>query len=411
LKKILLSLLIIISLSFKGFCYSVLTHEAIIDAAWEPAIKPLLLQKYPQTTDSQLKEALAYAYGGAVAPDMGYFPRGSKQFTNLIHYVRSGDFVNALIDEAADVNEYAFAIGVLAHYNADKYGHPLGVNICEPLIYPKVRQQYGSKVTYEQDPTDHVRTEFGFDVLQTARGNYASTAYHNFIGFKVAEASLKRAFFKTYGLNVDDLFRNFPRAVNTFRWTVKSLFPELTKAAWASKRNEIRKQQPSATPKTYRYRMSRAEYKKDFPGERSRPGTLASILSFMIRILPKVGPLKELRFKTPGPEAEKLFVQSFDTVLSYYTVSVTHLKVENKTLGNINFDTGEPTAPGRYRMTDENYGELVISLAAKNPDTVDASLKQDIRSFYSQPDTIVIARRDPQKWIQVTAALRKLSSP
>ena len=65
--------------------YSILTHEALIDVNWEKVLLPLLKQKYPGSTDLELKEAHAYAYGGAVVPDMGYFPRGSKLFTNLIH--------------------------------------------------------------------------------------------------------------------------------------------------------------------------------------------------------------------------------------------------------------------------------------------------------------------------------------
>src|ERR1041385_3974119 len=176
--------------------YSVLTHEAIVDASWDSSIQPLLLKKYPRATQDDLNDARAYVYGGAIMPDMGYYPFGNKFFTNLVHYVRSGDFVTALLDESQDLNEYAFAVGALCHYNADKYGHSIGVNRSAPLIYPDIKAKYGDVVTYAEDKTSHIRTEFGFDVLQTARGNYLPTAYHNFIGFEIAKPVLERAFLK-----------------------------------------------------------------------------------------------------------------------------------------------------------------------------------------------------------------------
>jgi hypothetical protein len=200
--------------------YSVLTHEAIIDANWEKVLLVLLKKKYPDSSPEALKQAHAYAYGGAIVPDMGYYPFGSKVFTNLIHYVRSGDFVVALFKEAQNINEYAFALGVLCHYEADRYGHSLGINPAVPLVYPELQSKFGNMITYAEDHLSHIRTEFAFDVLQTARGNYASTAYHDFIGFQVARPVLERAFFQTYGLKVTELFGNFPRAIGTFRWLV-----------------------------------------------------------------------------------------------------------------------------------------------------------------------------------------------
>src|SRR5471030_94158 len=215
--------------------YSVLTHEAIIDASWEKFIVPLLLKKYPGATPEQLKEAHAYAYGGAVTPDIGYYPFGSSLFTNLVHYVRSGDFVEALLSESQDINEYSFSLGMLCHYNADRYGHLLATNRSVPIIYPKMKSKFGDVVTYAENRVSHARTEFSFDVLQTARGNYASTAYHDFIGFKVSEPVLDKAFRKTYGLELKKIFGGLSLAVETFRWSVQSLMPGITKVAWATK--------------------------------------------------------------------------------------------------------------------------------------------------------------------------------
>ena len=367
--------------------YSVLTHEAIVDAMWNISIKPLLKQKFPNATEEQLKEAHAYVYGGAVAPDMGYYPFGSKLFTNLVHYVRSGDFVIALLDEAETIDEYAFALGVMSHYNADNYGHPLGVNVSVPIIYPKVRKKYGDVVTYEQDKAAHVKTEFGFDVLQTARGNYAPEAYHDFIGFEISKPVLERAFLKTYGLTLDDVFHNFSLAVGTFRWTVKDMFPTITKTAWAMKKDEIVKTNPKATGSSFIYKMNRHTYYKEFGKEHTKPGFSAFILSVIIKIVPKIGPLKALQFKTPNAEAEKLFVESFDTVTVHYKIYTDELRTKNFSLSNIDYDTGKKTAPGEYELADENYGTLLLMLRQENFKNVTPSLKENILMFYNKIDS------------------------
>jgi hypothetical protein len=367
--------------------YSVLTHEAIVDAMWNISVKPLLKQKFPNATEEQLKEAHAYVYGGAVAPDMGYYPFGSKLFTNLVHYVRSGDFVIALLDEAETIDEYAFALGVMSHYNADNYGHPLGVNVSVPVIYPKVRKKYGDVVTYEQDKAAHVKTEFGFDVLQTARGNYAPEAYHDFIGFEISKPVLERAFLKTYGLTLDDVFHNFSLAVGTFRWTVKDMFPTITKTAWAMKKDEIVKTNPKATGSSFIYKMNRHTYYKEFGKEHTKPGFSAFILSVIIKIVPKIGPLKALQFKTPNAEAEKLFVESFDTVTVHYKIYTDELRTKNFSLSNIDYDTGKKTAPGEYELADENYGTLLLMLRQENFKNVTPSLKENILTFYNKIDS------------------------
>ena len=203
---------------FTGKAFGVLTHEAIVDASWNNSILPLLKEKYPLATEEELKDAHAYAYGGAVAPDMGYYPFGSKLFTNLVHYAKSGDLINALLKDATNINEYAFALGFLSHYEADIYGHPLATNKSVPIVYPKLGKKFGNTMTFAQDKIAHMRMEFGFDVLEVAKGNYASPAYRDFIGFKVDTAVLSKAFFETYGLTLDEVFDNhLNRAVETFR--------------------------------------------------------------------------------------------------------------------------------------------------------------------------------------------------
>src|SRR5690349_11427341 len=108
--------------------YGILTHEAIIDATWMDHLVPVLKDRYPNVTPDELKEAYAYAYGGAIIQDIGYYPFGNRFVSDLTHYVRSGDFIQNLLEGTQDVNEYAFALGALAHYAADNNGHRVAVN-------------------------------------------------------------------------------------------------------------------------------------------------------------------------------------------------------------------------------------------------------------------------------------------
>lgn len=405
---LLMAAICILCSSKSSWAYSVLTHEAIVDAIWEKSIQPLLRQKYPGVTDEQLKEAHSYAYGGAIAPDMGYFPFGSRLFTDLVHYVRSGDFVNALLDEAQDADEYAFALGFLSHYIADKDGHSLGTNLCVPIVYPKMMKKYGNKVTYAEDKISHRRMEFAFDVLQTASGNYASQAYHDFIGFNVSRSLLERAFRKTYGLEINDVFKNFSLAIETFRWSVMSLFPLLTKAAWVIKKNDILKLQPTATSRSFRYKMSKANYYEEHGKKQRKPGFFTKVLSWVILVSPKVGPLKSLKIKEPGPAAEKLFIQSFDTVLVKCTYSMNTLGSGNINFANIDFDTGNNTAPGEYKLADINYGNLILKLRKEKFNLLSAPLKLNIIDFYSNPNVKIATKKCHKESKKLGKALEKL---
>jgi hypothetical protein len=406
--RLIFAIFILLLCSQSSQAYSILTHEALIDASWAKSIYPLLKLKYPFATEEQLKEAHAYAYGGAIAPDMGYFPFGSRLFTDLVHYVRSGDFVNSLLDEAHDINEYAFALGCLCHYMADQYGHSLGTNKCVPMVYPNVKIKYGDVVTYDQDHISHKRMEFGFDVLETVNGNYTSMAYHDLIGFKVSRPVLERAFAKTYGLDINDIFGDLSLAIETFRWSVTNLFPLLTRSAWVNKQNEIRKLQPTATSRSFRYKLNKADYYTEFGKKHRKPGLFAYVLSFIIRVSPKLGPLKSLKFKVPGPDAEKIFIQSFDTVLTHYTSALHILSSGNINLANIDFDTGNMTAPGEYPLTDRNYELLLLKLRDKKFVLLNYSLKENILDFYAHRTAPVVTKKNVKEENKLTEMLGQL---
>jgi len=388
-------LLLLFPLIQPARAYSVLTHEALIDRNWERDIKPLVLARFPGSTADQLKEARAYAYGGAIIQDMGYYPFGSKFFSNLAHYTRTGDFVAALFHEAQDVNEYAFALGALAHYAADNEGHPVAVNRAVPLLYPKLRAKLGSNITYEDNPSAHLKTEFAFDIVEVARGKYASETYHDFIGFKVSKPLLERAFAATYSLELKDQFHSLDLALGTYRYTVAQAIPELTAAAWSTKRADIQKLEAGMTRSKFVYRMNSASYRKEFNEQYQKPGPGARFLALLFRLIPKVGPLRALGFKVPTPETEKLFESSFDDTMKRYQALLLEVKENRLSLINENFDIGKPTKLGDYRMADDTYAELLEHLA-KSKSPVSPALRANILEFYGNSEPPEKARAEFQ---------------
>jgi hypothetical protein len=371
--------------------YSVLTHEAIIDASWEHELKPLLLARFPGSTPDQLRDAHAQAYGGAIIQDMGYYPFGSHFFSDLTHYVRSGDFIEVLIRDSKDLNEYAFALGALAHYAADNEGHPVAVNRAEPIIYPKIAKKFGRVVTYEDDPKTHLKTEFGFDVVQVARGQYASQTYHDFIGFQVSKDLLERTFEDTYSIRLKDQFTSIDLALGTYRFAVSELIPEMTKTAWSAKKKDIEKLQAGMTRRKFIYRYSHASYHKEWDRQYQRPGVWARFLAFLFHIMPKIGPFRALSFTVPPPQAEKLFLASFDDTLGEYRKLLAESKQNQLHLINVNFDTGQPTRFGQYRMADAAYEKLLEKLGGGSEKAstnqtprveVSKQLRDNIVAFY-----------------------------
>jgi len=342
--------------------YSVLSHEALIDAAWETGIRPLLLKRFPNATPDELRKAHGFAYGGAIIQDLGYYPHGSHFFSDLVHYVRSGDFIQALIHDSQDLDEYAFALGALAHYAADSNGHRMAVNRAVPILYPALRKKYADVVTYEDNPAAHLRTEFGFDVLQVAKERYAADNYHNFIGFEVSTALLERAFQDIYALQLRPLFGNLDDVIGSYRHTVSTVIPKATKVAWVLKKKDIQRDLPGITQRKFLYNLSKASYEKEWGKNYQKPGFGATFLAFILRIIPKIGPLKALSFRTPTPETEKMFMASFNTALDEYKHLLADLGAGHLNLPNLNLDTGSKIQPGTYFMQDEAYARLLSNL-------------------------------------------------
>ena len=404
----LASLALILTIAQVSFGYSVLAHEAIIDSTWDASIKPLLLKRFQGLSPEQLREAHSYAYGGAIIQDMGYYPFGSKFFTDLVHYVRSGDFIENLILESQDANEYAFALGALAHYAADNDGHAIGVNRAVPLLYPKLRQKYGSEVTYVEGPSAHIQTEFGFDVVQVARGRYRPDAYHEFIGFRVSKEVLQRAFNKTYNIEMKDIFTNLDLSIATYRRSVSTIIPEMTKVAWETKKDDISKAAPEMTRDKFVYGLTRADYEKEWGNEYEKPSVVNKVTAFMLRVVPKVGPFKALSFKPPTPEAERMFLASFDATLERYRRMLVQASGGTLDLENRDFDTGKPTRAGEYRLADETYAKLLDKLASNHFQNVAPDLRQNILAFYADPSAPIATKEKSDEWRKTLRKLEEL---
>jgi len=390
--------------------YSVLSHQAIIDAVWETDLKPLLQTRYARATEEELSGAQAFAYGGAIIQDMGYYPYGSAFFSDLTHYVRSGDFIKTMLRDAKTVNEYAFALGALAHYAADNDGHRLATNLAVPLLYPELKKKFGNQVTYEDNPLAHVKTEFGFDVLQVSRGRYAPESYHDYIGFEVSQPLLDRAFRDTYGLELKEVLLDEDRALNSYRRDVSKLIPQATRIAWSLKEDEIKDDIPDMTRRRFLYNLSRSNFEKEWGKKYERPSAADRFLAFLYKLIPKFGPLRVLQFKNPTPQTENLFEASFNATLDRYRHLLTEETEGRLQLRNDNFDLGEESEPGKYRLSDEAHARLLRRLTEHGFQNMPPTIRGDLLHFFSSPSAPYAMRNNPKAWAQVQADLAALTN-
>jgi hypothetical protein len=409
-RTLLASLLLVFFLIATPLCpaYSVLTHEEIIDLLWRQQIVPLLQARYPNATQADLLKAHAYAYGGSVIQDIGYYPFGNYVFSDLAHYVRTGAFVQSLIDNAQDINEYAFALGALSHYVSDISGHPY-INLSVGIEYPNLARTYGPAVPYDVDHKAHLRVEFGFDVLQVAKGRYAPENFHDFIGFEVPARLLERAFLDTYGLQLTDVMPNEQLAINTYRRSVSQIIPEMTKVALLVKGDQLQREIPNFNRQHFLYHLSKADYNRAWGSGYKNPGPGAHILATMFKVLPKVGPLRAIDFKEPTEKTENLYFESVNKTIDHYSAALQDVKSVKLEVPEINLDTGQPTRRGVYPLADATYQELLDELAYDNFNHMNPALRDDILRFYAgfgfpKPDPRLnncVLQRWRKTWIEL----------
>jgi hypothetical protein len=404
-----LGLMLVIGLAQTCGAYSVLTHEEVVDLLWKDDIQPLLTKRFPSASPEDLKKAHAFAYGGSLIQDMGYYPFGNKYFSDLTHYVRSGDFIVNLINDASDLNDYAFALGALAHYSSDNLGHPV-VNRAVALEFPKLQERFGNVVTYADNPKAHIRTEFGFDVTQVAKNRYTSDRYHDFIGFEVSKPALERAFLDTYGVPLSDVIPDEDLAIGTLRKAISQIIPEMTRVALLARKKELVAETPNFNARKFRYYLSRANYQREWGKGYRRPGFGTRVLAFFLKFVPKVGPFKALDFKIPTQKTEDLYVASVDHTLDNYRNLLSEAGTGNLHLANTDFDTGRMTHAGEYVLTDKAYGRLLDQLAQHNFQQIPPELRENILVFYGDPSAPIATKNNPAAWEKTQDELQRLKA-
>jgi len=364
--------------------YSVLTHEELIDLAWNDSIRPLLLAKFPGATEEQLREAHAYAYGGSAIQDMGYYPFGKQFFSNLTHYVRSGDFVAWLLSDARSLNEYAFAIGALSHYVGDSIGHSEAINRGTRIEFPKLAKTYGPSVTYDESPHGHIRTEFAFDVAELSDRDFPSSAYLRYIGFKVPRKFLEEAFQKTYGFDIHEVLGRSRPALRSYRTSVRSFIPAFADAEVVLHRHQFPPHTDSEADRVFRERLARTAFERKWKHTQKGPGVKAHLLAVLVFIVPKIGPASDLAIKIPNPQTYEMYQSSVNHTVDIFRDTLHKLNSggDDVKLVNIDLDTGDHVKRGDYPLADATYAQLLERLISKPDRVIPADTKRNILTYY-----------------------------
>jgi hypothetical protein len=392
----------------KAIPYSVQSHEALVDLAWKQSIRPLLLKRYPNLTEAQIQEAHAYAYGGSAIQDYGYYPFGNRFFSELTHYVRSGDFVLALLRDAKSPNELAFAIGALTHYIGDITGHSQAINHSVPIEFPKLQKKYGNTINYAEDPHAHVQTEFAFDINQLTKGRFAPSAYLDHVGLEVSMRLLRQAFFETYGLNLPDIVGTRNTAEHTYRSAVRQFIPNIARAETILHKKNFPPDVPSSDLNDLTKDLLQASADNDWEHYRRKPGFTSHLYADVIFILPKFGPLKMLAIRGPNEQTEELYVKSVNRSIHAIRFALDHYDTLNIYMANRDLDTGDTIRPGSYLLCDKTYARLLSELTSHPETPIPAQVKHDIAAYYVDSEAPIATKRDPQKWQTLQANLKTL---
>jgi hypothetical protein len=430
--------------------YTLLTHEELIDLNWQYSIVPLLLGRYPDLTPAQLDEARAYAYGGSVIQDMGYYPFGDKAFSNLTHYVRSGDFVVSLFRNAHDADELAFAVGALSHYVGDSIGHSEATNLAVPVEFPGLRTKYGREVNYAEGEHQHVQTEFAFDIDEIAHHRMAPVRFLRHIGLKVPVKQLALAYYQTYGLPNEFSPRRQRFNVREYRFMVHTFFPRVAYAITLLHRHHEPAEPETPDAAAIDKEVARVAAENDWQKYGRHAGIGTYVLAGFLFILPKFGPLKLIDVKGPTPATEAAYlhsvVESTSTMhwmLARFTPPATAQTSTAQAgdpvsrnqspqaipaimtatpytllrsgdplhpLPNRDLDTGRVVEPGGYSLTDRTYANLLHRLTRQPTQPIPPGIKQDVLAYYANPSAPITTRQNPAQWAQVQADLATLAA-
>lgn len=453
--------------------YSMLTHEELIDLTWQDSIVPLLLSRYPNLTPAELENARAYAYGGCVVQDLGYYPYGDRFFSNLTHYVRSGDFIVTLFRNSKNANELAFAVGALSHYIGDSVGHPEATNVAVSAEFASLRERYGNVVNYAQGKHQHVQVEFGFDIDQMSHHRVAPLRYQRAAGLKVPVRLLADAYYQTYGVTHFS-GHNGRFNIREYRYAVHSFIPRIANAVTLLHRHEP--PEPN-TPEAIEIRKELADVAatNHWDSFRTGPNMGTYMLAGVLFILPKVGPIALVNVKGPTTQTEADYMhslfesaQALRAALHRFTPpqvkgapdpparggplpdadraitrnqeqkspsSDSHTGSESQKsapsaplpvdrpserskpqrdphhpLPNRDLDTGHVVQPGGYSLTDDTFADLLHQLTRTPQQAVPPGIVEDIQTYYSNLDAPITTKKHPARWNQVLADLKTLAT-
>ena len=377
----------IMFLGVQSGAYSVLTHEELIDLAWNDSIRPLLLAKFPSATNEQLIEAHAYAYGGSAIQDMGYYPFGKRFFSNLTHYVRAGDFVTWLLRNAHTMNEYAFAIGALSHYLGDTIGHSQAINPATAVEFPKLKRKYGDKVTYGESPHGHIRTEFAFDVEEMKNTEFAPPAYLRRIGFEVPRHFLEQAFLATYGFDIHEIVGSARPTLRSYRTSVRSFIPSFAEAEIVLHGHQFPPHPDNEAYRTFADRVAKTNYERHWKHTFKGPGVGAHFLAILVFLVPKVGGASDLAIKIPNPQTQDEYLRSLNHAVDVFRQILDKARNgdDPSSIANLDLDTGDPARLGTYPLADQTYAQLLRRITETPNQGVPADLRQHLLNYYQDP--------------------------
>lgn len=384
--------------------FSVLTHEEVIDLTWGDTIRPLLLKRYPNMTPRQLRDARAYAYGGCVIQDLGYYPFGKELFSDLLHYVRTGDFIRALFRESKGPNDLAFAVGALVHYYGDTLGHPEAVDVAVAMNFPKLAAKYGPNVNYAEGPRQHVRTEFAYDINDITKHRLAPLGYLNHIGFAVPVPLLSRAFYDTYGLDLAKLLGERRPTLVGYRYAVRTLMPHVVYAEALLHGKQMPADVPSPELDEFTREVAAVKVEDNWAKYRGHAGFGTHLLAAFIVVVPKIGPLGDLAIVVPTKAAEQDYVKA----LMHTTDSVRQALGQVSRSGglpNKDLDTGDDVRPGTYPLEDLAYVNLLHRMTLDPGQAIPWGIKHDLLEYFSDISKVKYVAKNKKLVAQVQADL------
>jgi hypothetical protein len=190
----------------------------------------------------------------------------------------------------------------------------------------------------------------------------------------------------------------------------------MTQVALETHKKELVQETPDFDKRKFLYRLSRSDYEREWGTEYERPGVGTRILATLLRWIPKVGPFKGLGFKTPTPQTEDMYIKSINITVDDYRKLLEEVGSGKPMLGNSDLDTGNPTRPGEYSLTDQTYAKLLGQLAKNKFDHTSPQLRDNILQFYaesspsSQPNDGKIPTADVTAWLNQLKAATPVNS-